>query len=100
MADSPWRGDCVSLVEAFRRGDHSPLEELSATYAAIEKSDLNAFCFLDRESAERDAKNADVSMPFGGVPFGVKELDSVSGWPDTEASMGSKIGSPKQLTHK
>ena len=87
MADSPWRGDCVSLVEAFRRGDHSPLEELSATYAAIEKSDLNAFCFLDRESAERDAKNADVSLPFGGVPFGVKELDSVSGWPDTEASM-------------
>jgi aspartyl-tRNA(Asn)/glutamyl-tRNA(Gln) amidotransferase subunit A len=26
-------------------------------------------------------------LPFGGVPFGVKELDSVAGWPDTEASM-------------
>ena len=32
------------------------------------------------------AKNADVSLPFGGVPMGVKELDKVAGWPDTEAS--------------
>lgn len=87
MADSPWRGDCVSLVEAFRSGERSPAEELQATFDAISRSDLNAFCYLDRESAERDAKNADVSLPFGGVPFGVKELDLVSGWPDTEASM-------------
>ncbi|NDA84379.1 MAG: hypothetical protein EBX94_01110, partial [Burkholderiaceae bacterium] len=48
---------------------------------------MNAFCFLDRDAAERDAKNADISLPFGGVPFGVKELDSVAGWPDTEACM-------------
>ena len=74
-------------VEAFRRGERSPLEELRATYDAISRSKLNAFCFLDRESAERDAKNADISLPFGGVPFGVKELDLVAGWPDTEACM-------------
>ena len=24
-------------------------------------------------------------MPFGGIPIGVKELDQVAGWPDTEA---------------
>ena len=30
---------------------------------------------------------ADVALPFGGVPFGVKELERVEGWPDTEASM-------------
>lgn len=87
MTDTPWRGDAVSLVEAFRSGERSPLEELQATFAAIDKSELNAFCFSDRESAERDAKNADISLPFGGVPFGVKELDSVAGWPDTEACM-------------
>ncbi|MFM9122924.1 MAG: amidase, partial [Actinomycetota bacterium] len=87
MADSPWRGDAVSLVEAFRNGERSPAEELKATFAAIDKSELNAFCFLDREAAERDAKNADVSLPFGGVPIGIKELDLVAGWPDTEASM-------------
>lgn len=87
MADTPWLGDSTSLVEAFRRGERSPLEELRATYDAISRSKLNAFCFLDRESAERDAKKADISLPFGGVPFGVKELDSVAGWPDTEACM-------------
>jgi len=87
MADSPWRGDAVSLVEAFRNGERSPAEELKVTFAAIDKSELNAFCFLDREAAERDAKNADVSLPFGGVPIGIKELDLVAGWPDTEASM-------------
>ncbi|MFM8902741.1 MAG: amidase [Actinomycetota bacterium] len=87
MADSPWRGDAVSLVEAFRNGERSPAEELKATFAAIDKSELNAFCFLDREAAVRDANNADVSLPFGGVPIGIKELDLVAGWPDTEASM-------------
>ena len=87
MADAPWRGDAVSLVEAFRSGERSPLEELNATFAAIDSSDLNAFCYLDREAAVRDAKNADVSLPFGGVPIGIKELDLVAGWPDTEACM-------------
>ena len=87
MADVPWRGDAVSLVEAFRSGERSPAEELQATFAAIDASNLNAFCYLDRDAAERDAKNADISLPFGGVPFGVKELDSVAGWPDTEACM-------------
>jgi Asp-tRNA(Asn)/Glu-tRNA(Gln) amidotransferase A subunit family amidase len=30
---------------------------------------------------------ADVSLPFGGVPFGVKELERVKDWPFTDASM-------------
>ena len=33
------------------------------------------------------AGRADVSLPFGGVPFGVKELERVKGWPATEASL-------------
>ena len=28
-----------------------------------------------------------MSLPFGGVPIGVKELDAVEGWPTTEASL-------------
>jgi len=28
-----------------------------------------------------------VTLPFGGVPIGVKELTPVQGWPDTEASV-------------
>ena len=87
MTDAPWSGDACSLVEAFRTGERSPAEELAATYAAIEASDLNAFCFLDRDAAEAAARVADVSLPFGGVPIGVKELDRVAGWPFTEASV-------------
>ena len=85
MADTPWQGDACSLVDEFRSGRRSPLEELQASFAAIETSDLNAFSFLAREQAEAAARAADVSLPFGGVPVGVKELDQVEGWPDTEA---------------
>src|SRR6478752_6908219 len=87
MADAPWSGDAVSLVEAFRNGERSPVEELDATLAAIERSDVNAFSFLDPDGAREAAANADVTQPFGGVPLGVKELDNVAGWPATEASL-------------
>lgn len=87
MVDRPWQGDASSLVDAFRRNERSPVEELQATYAAIDASDLNAFCFLDRERALAAAKSADVSLPFGGVPLGVKELERYAGWPDTDASL-------------
>ncbi len=82
-----WKGDAVGLVEAFRSGERSPLEELEASLAAIEASDLNAVCFVDEENARESAANADVSLPFGGVPIGVKELDEVAGWPNTHASV-------------
>lgn len=87
MTDSPWLDDACSLVDAFRKGERSPVEELEATFDAIERSDLNCFSFLDRDRAEASARAADVSKPFGGVPFGVKELDQVQGWPDTDASL-------------
>lgn len=87
MTDAPWPGDACSLVEAFRRGERSPREELQATLDAIEGSELNAFAFLDPERALAGAEQADVDLPFGGVPLGVKELDQVEGWPDTEASL-------------
>ncbi len=87
MIDEPWSGDACSLVEEFRAGRRTPVEELAATYAAIDRSDLNAFCFTPREEAVATARAADVLRPFGGVPIGVKELDSVVGWPATEASV-------------
>lgn len=87
VGDEPWQGDACSLVEAFRAGERSPTEELSAVFAAIDASELNACSHVDRERAEEAAAHADVSRPFGGVPIGVKELDAVAGWPDTEASV-------------
>ncbi len=87
MSDQTWSGDAIGLVEAFRSGERSPVEELEAVFAAVDASDLNAVCFEDRDAARAGAVAADVSLPFGGVPIGVKELTSVEGWPDTEASV-------------
>jgi len=90
VTDQPWQGDACSLVDAFRAGERSPVEELDAALAAIERSELNAFAHLDAETARDAAEHADVSLPFGGVPIGVKELDRVAGWPFTEASVPLK----------
>src|SRR5689334_7470361 len=87
MTAETWNDDACSLVDAFRRGERSPREELDATLAAISDDDLNCFSFIDPERALKAADAADVSQPFGGVPVGVKELEPVIGWPDTEASL-------------
>jgi aspartyl-tRNA(Asn)/glutamyl-tRNA(Gln) amidotransferase subunit A len=87
MTDAPWRGDACSLVDAFRAGERTPTEELAASLAAIEASDLNCFCYLDPDRSMARAEQADVSLPFGGVPTGIKQLDPVAGWPFTEASL-------------
>jgi aspartyl-tRNA(Asn)/glutamyl-tRNA(Gln) amidotransferase subunit A len=88
--DLPWQGDACSLVDAFRAGERSPVDELDATLAAIERSDLNAFAHVDPERARAAAAGADVSLPFGGVPTGIKELEPVDGWPWTQASLALK----------
>lgn len=87
MTDAPWAGDACSLVDAFRRGERSPAEELDATLAAVERSELDAVSYLDVDAAREAAAGAEVSRPFGGVPMAVKELDHVAGWPFTQASV-------------
>ncbi len=87
MTDQPWKGDASSLVDAFRAGERSPVEELEATLAAIEATDLNCFSMIDADRARGRRGSADLSKPFGGVPTGIKELEPVEGWPFTEASL-------------
>jgi Asp-tRNA(Asn)/Glu-tRNA(Gln) amidotransferase A subunit family amidase len=87
MTDTPWLGDACSLVDAFRSGERTPAEELEAVLAAIGASGLNATCHLDTDAARATAAAADASLPFGGVPIGVKELEPVEGWPYSEASL-------------
>src|ERR687890_220963 len=72
VADTPWQGDACALVDAFRRGERSPVEELDATLAAIRTSNLNAFSYVDVDGARAAAAAADVALPFGGVPTGIK----------------------------
>ncbi|RLE17100.1 MAG: amidase, partial [Actinobacteria bacterium] len=90
MGNDAWGGDAASLVEAFRSGERSPSEELQATFDAIDASDLNAICYEDREASVAAAASADVQLPFGGVPVGIKELNEVQGWPNTSASVPFK----------
>ena len=87
MTNTPWLGDACSLVEEFRAGRRSPREEMQATLNAVKNSKLNAVSFIDEEGALERASRADISLPFGGIPMGVKELDNVTGWPATEASV-------------
>jgi Asp-tRNA(Asn)/Glu-tRNA(Gln) amidotransferase A subunit family amidase len=84
---TPWLGDACGLVDAFRAKKLSPLEAIDACIDAIAASPLNALSHTDFEKARESARRADVSLPFGGVPFGVKELEKVEGWPYTEASV-------------
>jgi Asp-tRNA(Asn)/Glu-tRNA(Gln) amidotransferase A subunit family amidase len=80
-------GDACGLVDAYRAKELSPLEALDGCIDAIARSPLNAFSHTDFERARQSAMNADVTLPFGGVPFGIKELERVKDWPYTEASV-------------
>lgn len=84
---TPWLDDACSLVDAFRSKQLSPLEALDDCIGAIAESPLNACSHTDFDRARDAAGRADVSLPFGGVPFGIKELEKVEGWPYTEASV-------------
>ncbi len=98
-SDHPWLGDASSLVDAFRSGERSPVEELEATIAAVEGSTLNAFSHLDLAAARERALAADITLPFGGVPTAIKELEPVAGWPHTEASLVFKGRRATQTAH-
>jgi Asp-tRNA(Asn)/Glu-tRNA(Gln) amidotransferase A subunit family amidase len=87
MTVETWTDDACSLVDTFRRGERSPREELESSLAAIDSSDLNAFSHLDPQRALDAATHADVSLHFGGIPVGIKELEPVAGWPQTEGSL-------------
>jgi Asp-tRNA(Asn)/Glu-tRNA(Gln) amidotransferase A subunit family amidase len=87
MAVPFWSGDACSLVDAFRSGSITPPEALQMSLEAIAASELNAVCFVDGDAALSLAQRADVSLPFGGVPTGIKELDLVQGWPATHGSL-------------
>jgi len=90
MTDTPWQGDACSLVDEFRAGRRSPTEEMQATLAAVSASSLNSVSFVDTDGALQRAAAANIALPFGGIPLGIKELDPVKGWPDTEASVPLK----------
>ncbi|HVU60500.1 MAG TPA: amidase [Mycobacteriales bacterium] len=78
---TPWLGDACSLVEAFRAGELTPSDAVETVIASAESDPYNAICHIDADGARQAAAEADITKPFGGVPFAVKELEMVEGWP-------------------
>ncbi|MCM3922261.1 amidase, partial [Frankia sp. AiPs1] len=87
LTAGPWLGDALGLVEEFRAGRRSPAQELAAVLGAVERSGLGAACHVDAEAAGAAARDVDLDLPLAGVPFAVKELEQVAGWPRADASV-------------
>jgi aspartyl-tRNA(Asn)/glutamyl-tRNA(Gln) amidotransferase subunit A len=84
-----------TIAEEVRAGRLRAREVLEASLERIDRLNpsLNAFVFLDPERARAAADAVDATVasgddpgPLAGVPLGIKELESVEGWPDTRAS--------------
>jgi aspartyl-tRNA(Asn)/glutamyl-tRNA(Gln) amidotransferase subunit A len=68
----------------------SPREILQALADRIAKIDpmIHGYLSYDLDRALKDAESADLSLPLGGIPIGIKDVISVQGHP---CSCGSKI---------
>src|SRR5579875_153704 len=81
----------IELAGMIRSGELRSRELVEAALAQVEaRKDLNAFTFLDADTAlaTADAIQPGDPRPFAGVPIAIKELNPVAGWPYT---MGSDI---------
>lgn len=88
--------DALSIAEGVASGRFSAREVVDAHLERVDSLDgaLGSFVFVDPERAHAWAKSVDdrhargeTVGPLAGVPFGVKELESVAGWPETFASV-------------
>ena len=79
----------LSEIQAgFRAKSFSPSDILRALEARIQTVEptIQAFLSRDFEAALRRAEEADVSLPLGGIPIGIKDVINVKGDPCTCAS--------------
>jgi aspartyl-tRNA(Asn)/glutamyl-tRNA(Gln) amidotransferase subunit A len=80
----------AELKMLLLRREISPREVLESLRARIEDVDakLEAYLSVDFDSAAKEAENANVDLPLGGVPIAIKDIINVTGQPCT---CGSKI---------
>ena len=80
VTDTPWQGDACSLVDAFRAGERSPVEELEATLAAIEASRPQLLLLRrPRAGPARPRRPPTCRCPSAACPPAIKELEPVDG---------------------
>lgn len=81
----------ISQLRAqLQSGETTPSELLENLTACIAEHDstTGAYISYDLETALGEAENADVSLPLGGIPIGIKDNINVQGQP---CSCGSKF---------
>ncbi|MBS0657355.1 MAG: Asp-tRNA(Asn)/Glu-tRNA(Gln) amidotransferase subunit GatA [Verrucomicrobia bacterium] len=81
-AELPFLG-IAELRAGFRRGDFTPLDALNALLARIDRVDreIHAYLSFDAAAARKAAQAADLALPLGGVPIGLKDVISAAGQP-------------------
>ncbi len=69
------------LQAGFRRGDFTPADAVRALEARIANVDSSIGAYLSRDfdTALAAAEKADISLPLGGVPIGIKDAINVLG---------------------
>jgi len=78
----------ADLQSGFRSGTFTPVDLIRALEEHIVAVEPVVGAFLERdfESALEAATTADVSLPLGGIPIGIKDVINVNGQPCTCAS--------------
>ena len=93
----------IEAAAAVRAGTYTASELLERCLAEIASANdtLNAFVHLDEAGARAAAARVDEQVargedpgPFGGVPFGVKDLEDCAGMPTSHGSMLYRDGPP------
>jgi len=76
------------LQAGYRQGDFTPVDAVRALEEKISKVDpvIGAYISRDVQTALAAAEKADISLPLGGVPIGIKDAINVLGEPCTCAS--------------
>lgn len=76
------------LQDGFRRGDFTPVDVLRALEERIATVDPTVGAYLSRDfdTAIAAAEQADINLPLGGVPIGIKDAINVLGESCTCAS--------------
>ena len=78
----------ADLQSLLRRRDVSSREVIDALRERIEAidGDLDAYLSLDVEAALKEAEQANVDLPLGGIPIAIKDIINVKDQPCTCAS--------------
>lgn len=84
-----WRLSVSQLARGLSSGDITPVDAVDSSASRIENVDgaIGAFTHVDAEGARAAAAAAGATSPLSGVPFGVKEIFEVEGWPHTAGSL-------------